>query len=80
MMPFAAGTITVLGKDVEAYTFKEFARKSGYPDPVAFITGRFDGTGPGGYGQFPYRGYGEAAARKMTPVLPGRCRKQPWKI
>ena len=27
MMPFAAGTITVLGKDVEAYTFKEFARR-----------------------------------------------------
>lgn len=56
MMPFAAGTITVLGKDVEAYTFKEFARRVAILTQSPLSPADLTVRDLVAMGRFPYRG------------------------
>jgi iron complex transport system ATP-binding protein len=56
MMPCAGGTITVLGQDVGAYTFKEFARKVAILTQAPLSPADLTVRDLVAMGRFPYRG------------------------
>jgi iron complex transport system ATP-binding protein len=56
MMPLAAGTITVLGKATEAYSFKEFARKVAILTQSPLSPADLTVRDLVAMGRFPYRG------------------------
>lgn len=56
MMPFAEGTITVLDKDVTAYSYKEFARKVAILTQAPLSPADLTVRDLVAMGRFPYRG------------------------